>query len=86
MRGVEGLPADNFADTDEYVRAVYARPDFISTLATSTPISDHVKVDFELRGCPETTVIILFWIISGLCAVLGLGIFYGDFLKIAKVV
>jgi phospho-N-acetylmuramoyl-pentapeptide-transferase len=41
---------------------------------------------FELRGWPETTVIIRFWIISGLCAVLGLGIFYGDFLKIAKVV
>jgi phospho-N-acetylmuramoyl-pentapeptide-transferase len=41
---------------------------------------------FELRGWPETTVIIRFWIISGLCAVLGLGIFYGDFLNIAKVV
>ena len=41
---------------------------------------------FELRGWPETTVIIRFWIISGLCAVMGLGIFYGDFLKIAKVV
>ena len=48
--GIQALR--NFADTDEYVRAVYARPDFISTLATSTPISDHVKVDFELRGCP----------------------------------
>jgi phospho-N-acetylmuramoyl-pentapeptide-transferase len=41
---------------------------------------------FELRGWPETTVIIRFWIISGLCAMLALGIFYGDFLKIAKVV
>jgi phospho-N-acetylmuramoyl-pentapeptide-transferase len=40
---------------------------------------------FELRGWPETTVIIRFWIMAGLLAMLGLGIFYGDFLKIAKV-
>jgi coenzyme F420-reducing hydrogenase gamma subunit len=31
---------------------VYARPDYIQTLATSTAIADHVAVDFELRGCP----------------------------------
>ena len=41
---------------------------------------------FELRGWPETTVIIRFWILAGLLAMLGLGMFYGDFLKIAKVV
>lgn len=41
---------------------------------------------FELGGWPETTVIIRFWILAGLLAMLGLGIFYGDFLKIAKVV
>ena len=29
-----------------------ASPQYISTLATSTPASEHVKVDFELRGCP----------------------------------
>ncbi len=29
-----------------------ARPEYIQTLATSTPIADHVRVDFELRGCP----------------------------------
>jgi phospho-N-acetylmuramoyl-pentapeptide-transferase len=40
---------------------------------------------FELGGWPETTVIIRFWILAGLLAALGLGIFYGDFLKIAKV-
>ena len=27
-------------------------PSYISTLATSTPISAHVPVDFELHGCP----------------------------------
>ncbi len=41
---------------------------------------------FELRGWPEITVIIRFWILAGLLAMLGLGMFYGDFLKIAKVV
>ena len=33
-------------------QVVYARPEYIRTLATSTPIQDHVRVDFELRGCP----------------------------------
>ncbi|MCA9704401.1 MAG: oxidoreductase [Myxococcales bacterium] len=42
----------NFADHAEFVRAVYARPDHIASLATSTPISAHVPVDLELRGCP----------------------------------
>jgi coenzyme F420-reducing hydrogenase gamma subunit len=48
--GVQALR--NFADVDEFVSAVYASPEFISTLATSTPISAHVDVDFELHGCP----------------------------------
>lgn len=48
--GVQALR--NFADVEEVTRAVYARPDYIDTLATSTPVSDHVDVDFELRGCP----------------------------------
>ena len=37
---------------EEFTRAVYARPEYIDTLASSTPIADHVSVDFELRGCP----------------------------------
>jgi coenzyme F420-reducing hydrogenase gamma subunit len=48
--GIQALR--NFADVDEFARVVYASPDYISTLATSTPISAHVRVDFELRGCP----------------------------------
>jgi sulfhydrogenase subunit delta len=32
--------------------AVYARPEYIDTLRTSTAIAGHVRVDFELRGCP----------------------------------
>ena len=48
--GIQALK--NFADVDDFVAAVYASPEYISTLATSTPISDHVDVDFELHGCP----------------------------------
>ena len=48
--GIQALR--NFADVDEFARAVYARPEYISTLGTSTPIAAHVRVDFELRGCP----------------------------------
>jgi len=48
--GIQALR--NFADHQEFVRAVYAHPEYISTLATSTPIAEHVDVDFELRGCP----------------------------------
>jgi sulfhydrogenase subunit delta len=48
--GIQALR--NFADVAEFTSVVYARPDFISTLATSTAIADHVEVDFELRGCP----------------------------------
>jgi coenzyme F420-reducing hydrogenase gamma subunit len=36
----------------EFTSLVYAHPEYISTLARSTPIADHVFVDFELRGCP----------------------------------
>ena len=42
----------NLADGQGWLAAVYARPDYIAALATSTPIQAHVKVDFELWGCP----------------------------------
>jgi len=42
----------NFAELDDYARQVYAHPEYLSTLETSTPVSDHVEVDYELRGCP----------------------------------
>ena len=48
--GIQALK--NNRDVDEFVRTVYANPNYISTLKTSTPISDHIQVDFELRGCP----------------------------------
>jgi sulfhydrogenase subunit delta len=48
--GIQALR--NFGNIDDFRRAVYARPEYIETLATSTAIADHVPVDFELRGCP----------------------------------
>jgi len=48
--GIQALR--NFADVEAFTQVVYATPDYISTLATSTPISAHVPVDFELHGCP----------------------------------
>ncbi|HXY66171.1 MAG TPA: oxidoreductase [Mycobacterium sp.] len=48
--GVQALR--NFADIDEFASVVYARPEYIATLATSTPASSHVAVDYQLQGCP----------------------------------
>jgi coenzyme F420-reducing hydrogenase gamma subunit len=48
--GIQSLR--NFKDVEEFVSIVYATPEYIETLSKSTPISDHVRVDFELRGCP----------------------------------
>ena len=42
----------NFADVDEFASVVYAKPEYIDTLATSTPASAHVNVDYQLQGCP----------------------------------
>jgi sulfhydrogenase subunit delta len=48
--GIQALR--NFSDVKEFLSIVYAKPEYISTLEKSTAIAAHVKVDFELRGCP----------------------------------
>ncbi|HET9553511.1 MAG TPA: oxidoreductase [Anaeromyxobacteraceae bacterium] len=48
--GIQALR--NFVPKDDLVRMVYASPEYVETLATSTAIADHVQVDYELRGCP----------------------------------
>ncbi len=48
--GIQALR--NWANVGDFINNVYAHPEYISTLATSTPICEHVTVDFELRGCP----------------------------------
>jgi phospho-N-acetylmuramoyl-pentapeptide-transferase len=41
------------------------------------PLQHH----FEMSGWAETTIVIRFWLISGLCVALGLGIFYAEWLQ-----
>ena len=48
--GIQALR--NFADVGEFLSVVYAHPAYLATLDRSTPISAHVTVDFQLRGCP----------------------------------
>lgn len=48
--GIQALK--NWGDRADFLRCVYAEPQYIDTLSTSTAIGDHVRVDFELRGCP----------------------------------
>lgn len=55
--GIQALR--NFKDVREFASVVYASPEYIQTLATSTAIADHVPVDFELQGCPPNKVQLL---------------------------
>ncbi len=48
--GIQALR--NWKDVNDFNAYVYAHPEYIDTLQQSTPISDYVPVDFELRGCP----------------------------------
>ena len=48
--GIQALR--NFKDVRDFTSMVYATPQYIETLNKSTPIVDHVRVDYELRGCP----------------------------------
>ncbi|MEQ9300075.1 MAG: hypothetical protein RIF33_15995 [Cyclobacteriaceae bacterium] len=48
--GIQALR--NYIKVKKYVKAVYAKPEYIDTLETSTAIIDHIFVDYELRGCP----------------------------------
>ena len=55
--GIQALR--NFADVSEFMRLVYATPEYVSTLETSLPPSAYVDVDFELRGCSPSKAQIL---------------------------
>ena len=41
--GIQALR--NFKDVNDFISIVYAKPKYIDTLAKSTAISDHIKVD-----------------------------------------
>jgi sulfhydrogenase subunit delta len=48
--GIQALR--NAADAPEWIRHVYPHPEWIAALPTSTPLSEHVRVDHEIHGCP----------------------------------
>jgi coenzyme F420-reducing hydrogenase gamma subunit len=48
--GIQALR--NMADAGQWIAAIYAHPQYIHSLDESTAIARHVKVDFELWGCP----------------------------------
>ena len=48
--GIQALR--NLGQHADWLRQVYARPEYLEVLETATPIAQHVRVDFELRGCP----------------------------------
>ena len=70
------------AETLSVILQVFSFRVFGRRIFRMAPFHHH----FELKGWPEITVIIRFWILAALLAALGLGIFYGDFVKIAKVI
>lgn len=49
----------NYVDSAQWVSAIYAQPEYIQSLTTSTPVKDHVKVDLELWGCPINSLQLL---------------------------
>lgn len=48
--GIQALR--NFTKAEDLAWAVYAHPDYLHYLEKATPIAEHVKVDFEIWGCP----------------------------------
>ncbi|MES9980846.1 MAG: sulfhydrogenase subunit delta [Candidatus Thiodiazotropha sp. 6PLUC5] len=49
----------NFADRDGWMGSVYSHPEHIDTRTTSDPISQHIKVDFQIQGCPVNSTQVL---------------------------
>lgn len=37
---------------ESFAAAVYPRPEWLRVMPESTPVSEHVPVDYELHGCP----------------------------------
>ncbi len=68
-------------ETVSVILQVFAFRVFHRRVFLMAPIHHH----FELRGWPETTVTIRFWIMAALCTALALGIFYADFLTTGRI-
>jgi phospho-N-acetylmuramoyl-pentapeptide-transferase len=66
------------AETISVILQVASFKIFGKRIFRMSPLHYH----FDLGGWPETTVVIRFWILTGLGVALGLGFFYGDFLRL----
>jgi phospho-N-acetylmuramoyl-pentapeptide-transferase len=64
-------------ETASVIAQVIAFRGFKRRIFRMSPIHHH----FELAGWPEFTVIVRFWIVTGLCVAVGLGLFYTDFVS-----
>jgi len=53
--GLQALRNLSGVDAEDWKAAIYARPEYIDSLAQATPIAESVKVDLELWGCPVNT-------------------------------
>jgi len=51
--GIQALR--NMHDANAWVEGIYASPEYIDSLETVSPIKDHVRVDFEIWGCPVSS-------------------------------
>jgi len=58
--GIQALR--NWSNVEEFKRYVYPRPEWINTLDKSRPISDFIKVDYELGGCPVSRDLLSYFI------------------------
>lgn len=62
-------------ETVSVIGQVFAFRVFGKRIFRMAPIHHH----FELKGWPETVVIVRLWIVAGILAALGVGLFYADF-------
>jgi len=69
-------------ETLSVIAQVIAFRGFGRRVLRMAPVHHH----FELSGWPESTVVVRFWLLAGLCVALGLGIFYADFIRIPGVI
>lgn len=67
-------------ETGSVIAQVAAYRGFKRRVLRMAPIHHH----FELKGWPETTVIIRFWILAGILVAFGVGIFYADWLIVTE--
>jgi phospho-N-acetylmuramoyl-pentapeptide-transferase len=68
-------------ETMSVIGQVFAFRVFGRRILRMAPIHHH----FELRGWPETMVIVRFWILAGIMVALGVGVFYADYISLTGV-